>query len=75
MKRCASPTQAAALADKDATLERERSERAVAEQRVAELERRLKESGDDAAALDFDALIDRIRVVESAADLRPENRP
>ena len=53
--------QTAALADKDATLERERSERAVAEQRVAELEReraaseqriaelerRLAESGDD----------------------------
>ena len=34
-----------ALADKDATLERERSERAAAEERIAELERRLGESG------------------------------
>ena len=38
----------AALAEKDAALERERAERAAADERIAELERRLGESSGDA---------------------------
>ena len=57
--------QAAALADKDATLERERSERAVAEQRIAELER--ERTAERAAAEQRIAELER-RLAESGDD-------
>ena len=57
--------QTAALADKDATLERERSERAVAEQRIAELER--ERAAERAAAEERIAELER-RLAESGDD-------
>ena len=57
--------QAAALADKDATLERERSERAVAEQRIAELER--ERAAERAAAEERIAELER-RLEEPGGD-------